>query len=152
MRLLSLFRPRTPGVEPLPPRNKDWFRNALRRQGWQLGETWRPMLQMEASRPGSPHLFIAWEYGPLAELMLDQLNVTGGVDTQAVVIFTAVHPPEYLLQAAAARNVLLLRYDQIPDLVVRVGGMKAMLQEERRRAKEANSALPAGPSEAEVEG
>ena len=66
-------------------------------------------------------------------------------------IFTAVHPPEYLLQAAAARNVLLLRYDEIPRLVERIGGMKAMLQEERRRAMEANRALPAGPSEAEIE-
>lgn len=154
MGLLSLFRARTggSGTEPLPARSTDWFRNALRRQGWQIGETWRPLLQMQAQRPGSPLLFIAWEYGPLHELLLDTLNVTGGVDSQAVVIFTLVHPPLYLLQAAAARNVLLMRYDEIPLLAEKVGEMKAMLLEERRRAKEANRALPTGPSEAEVEG
>ncbi len=153
MGLLSLFRARSSvsGAEPLPTRSKDWFRSALRRQGWQIGETWRPLLQMEAQRPGLPHLFIAWEFGPLHELLLDTLNVTGGVDNQAVVIFTLVHPPDYLLQAAAARNVLLMRYDQIPRLVEKVGEMKAMLREERRRAKEANQALPTGPSEADVE-
>ncbi len=153
MGLLSLFRARSSSsdTELLPTRNKDWFRNALRRQGWQIGETWRPLLQMEASRPGSPHLFIAWEYGPLHELLLDTLNVTGGADSQAVVIFTLVQPPEHLLQAAAARNVLLMRYDQIPHLAEQVAAMKAMLREERRRAKEANRSLPAGPTEAEIE-
>ncbi len=154
MGLLFLFRVRNSvaGEEPLPTRSKDWFRSALRRQGWEIGETWRPLLQMEAHRRGLPRLFIGWQYDPLHELLLDSLNVTGGVDNQAVVIFTLVHPPDYLLQAAAARNVLLMRYDQIPRLAEKVGEMKAMLQEERRRAKEANQALPAGSSEAEIEG
>ncbi len=153
MGLLSLFS--RSGFDPadavLPEQTKDWFRGRLRRDGWKLYAACLPLLEWAAHREGSPELFIGWEFADLSGLLLDTLAVTGGSDDKAVVVLTRIHPPRYLVEAAASKSILLIRYDGLPQLADRVRAMKAMLAEERRAAHEANRHVPVGFTEANID-
>ncbi len=131
----------------LPEQTKDWFVGKLKRNGWALHAACLPLLEWSARQEGSPELIVGWDFSDLSGLLLGTLAVTGGSDEKAVVVLTRINPPRFLVEAAASKSILLIRYDGIPQLPGRVRAMKAMLLEERRVAQEANRHVPVGFTE-----